>query len=203
MNTSQASKIALVRVEIMGSEYSLELEHDVRRFLGDAGFPVVVTGEHAVAAGCPLDYQLVCYIAESLMPALIYDVFKFVVKKVVEAFRNAGKCDVPGTKARVIAGDCEYVLSANAHAGVDAGNVPYEDLFTKMGEFVSAEADKGFPVKRVEAPCELVEEGGHFTALCQGVGNFYLWKVLYKDGEKWPMAVFDAANGCFVDLARG
>lgn len=203
MSTSQVSKIALLKLDIFGPEYSLEIERDVRQSLGNEGFPVVVTGEHAPAAGPALDYQLACFVRDSIASALIYDLFKFAVGKVAEAFQNAGKSNVLGTRIKVIASDCELVLSANASVGVDAAKVPYEDLITKMSEFVSAEADKGFPVKCVEAPCELFVEGDRVGVRCQGVGDFYLWRVSYKDGEKWPAAILDAANGRFVDLTPG
>ena len=202
MNTSEISKISLMKLDIYGLDYSLEIERDVRDCLSEVGLYVVVTGERSVAAGCPLEYQLMCFIRDSIASALVYDLFEFAVGKVAKAFRNAGKSDVPGTRISMITSGCELVLSVKASAGVDPASVPYEDLITKMREFVTVEAQKGFPVKRVEAPCELIEEDGHFTKLYQGVGNFYLWRVSYKDGERWPVAVFDAANSCFVDLVR-
>ncbi len=203
METRQTSGlVALAHVEITGPEYSLEIENDVRQALGDAGFPVVVTGEHSVAAGSSLSYEVTCFIFSSIASSLIYDVFKFAMKKMAEAFHNAGVGRAPRTKARVVTEDCELVLSANVHAGVDADAIPYDELITKMCAFVSSEADKGNPVKRVEAPCELVAKGDHVTTSCHGVGNIYLWRVTYKDGKKWPVAVFDAVNDCFVDLSE-
>ena len=131
MNKSEVSKISLMKLDIYGSDYSLEIERDVRDCLNEAGLHVVVTGERSIAAGCSLEYQLMCFVRDSIASVSIYDLFEFAVGKVAKAFRNAGKSDVPGTRISMITSGCELVLSVKASAGVDPASVPYEDLITK------------------------------------------------------------------------
>ncbi len=69
-----------------------------------------------------------------------------------------------------------------------------------MESFTKREEKDNRPVAKIEAPCGIrIEEHGWETVCC-GVGNYSLWKVEYKSGDKWPEALFDAANETFIEL---
>lgn len=190
----------LILVDITGSGYSAELEKEVRlALLEEAGVPMRVTGSRSIAAGAEVSYAIDFFIGV-IVSGVTYDLLKCAFSVLARAFKKCGLEDVPRSKVGIITQECEFFISANCNAGFYDDEISYDDLLCAMADFSEREKEAGRPVKRIETPCDYCEHEGRWEVICQGVGNFSLWKVGYKDGPQWPEVLYDAANGCFVDL---
>lgn len=73
----------------------------------------------------------------------------------------------------------------------------YNELINKVDEFVRVENEKSGPVLKIVLPCEIVMQDTQ-RVLLEGRGDPNLWHVWYRKGNRWPSAVYDAVNNCFL-----
>lgn len=192
--------IDLVSVELAGSDFRTEQESALRQKLKSESFAVMVRGQQSIAAGVGLSQSLVVFVSSVIVPGLLYDLFKYVLSRTCKALSETMNYDVPLSRATFKTKDCDYVISSNCNAGVYSESVDYNQLLSQMELFAKREEKDNRPVAKIETPCDLRIEQHGWEAVCCGVGNYSLWKVEYKSGEKWPEALYDAANETFIEL---
>lgn len=192
--------IDLVSIELTGSEFRAEQESALRQKLKTEPFAVMVRGQQSIAAGAGLSQSLVVFVSSVVVPGLLYDLFKYVLSRIFKALSETMSSDVPLSRVTFKTRDCDYIISSNCNAGIHSELVDYNQLLSRMESFTKREEKDNRPVAKIEAPCDIrIEEHG-WEAVCCGVGNYSLWKVEYKSGDKWPEALFDAANETFIEL---
>lgn len=179
--------IGLVSIELTGSEFRTEQESALRQKLKTEPLAVMVRGQQSIAAGAGLSQSLVVFVSNVIVPGLLYDLFKYVLSRTFKALSETMSSDIPLSRVTFKTRDCDYIISSNCNAGVYSELVDYNQLLSRMESFTKREEKDNRPVAKIEAPC------------C-GVGNYSLWKVEYKSGDKWPEALFDAANETFIEL---
>lgn len=196
--------IDLVSIELIGSEFRVEQETSLRQELKNEPFAVMVRGQHSIAAGAGLSHSLVVFASNFasgvIVSGLLYDLFKYVLSRTCEALSEAIDFDVPLNRVTFKTRDCDYIISSNCNAGVYSESIDYNQLLSQMELFAKREERNNRSVAKIEAPCDLRIGQHGWEAICCGVGNYSLWKVEYKSGEKWPKALYDAANGTFIEL---
>lgn len=196
--------IDLVSIELTGSEFRTEQETALRQKLRTESFAVMVRGQHSIAAGTGLSQSLVVFasnfVSDVIVPGLLYDLFKYVLTKSCKALSETMNFDVPINRVTLKTSDCDYVISSNCNAGVYSESIDYNQLLFQMESFTKRKEKDNCPVARIEAPCDLRIGQHGWEVICCGVGNYSLWKVEYKSGEKWPEALYDAANETFIEL---
>ena len=197
--------IDLVSIDLTGSGFRTEQETTLRQKLKTESFAVMVRGQHSIAAGAGLSQSLVVFasnfVSDVIVPGLLYDLFKFILSKTCKALSETVGFDVPINRATLKTRDCDYVISSNCNAGVYSESIDCNQLLSQMESFTKREEKDNRPVAEIEAPCVL-QIGQHgWEIICCGVGNYSLWKVEYKSGEKWPEALYDAVNETFIELA--
>lgn len=192
--------IDLVSIELTGSEFRTEQESALRQKLKTEPFAVMVRGQQSIAAGAGLSQSLVVLVSSVIVPGLLYDLFKYVLSRTFKALSETMSSDVPLSRVTFKTRDCDYIISSNCNAGVYSELIDYNQLLSRMESFTKREEKDNRLVAKIEAPCDIrIEEHGR-EAVCCGVGNYSLWKVEYKSGDKWPEALFDAANETFIEL---
>lgn len=196
--------IDLVSIELTGSEFRTEQETALRQKLKTESFAVMVRGQHSIAAGAGLSQSLVVFasnfVSDVIVPGLLYDLFKCILSKTCKALSETMDFDVPINRVTLKTRDCDYVISSNCNAGVYSESIDYNQLLSQMESFTKREEKDNRPVAKIEAPCDLRIGQHGWEVICCGVGNYSLWKVEYKSGEKWPEALYDAANETFIEL---
>ena len=73
----------------------------------------------------------------------------------------------------------------------------YKEPIIRADEFVNVESEKGNAVLKAVLPREIVMQDNQ-RVLREGFGSSYSCKVLYREGERWPSAVHDAVDNCFL-----
>lgn len=192
--------IDLVSIELAGSEFRTEQESALRQKLKTEPFAVMVRGQQSIAAGAGLSQSLVVFISSVIVPGLLYDLLKYVLSRTFKALSETMSSDVPLSRVTFKTRDCDYIISSNCNAGVYSELVDYNQLLSRMESFTKREENDNRPVAKIEAPCDLQIEQHGWEIVCGGVSNYSLWKVEYKSGDKWPEALFDAANETFIEL---
>ncbi|MFC2339650.1 MAG: hypothetical protein ACFNLW_07175 [Olsenella sp.] len=196
--------IDLVSIELTGSEFRTEQETALRQKLKTEPFAVMVRGQQSIAAGAGLSQSLVVFLSnfasDVIVPDLLYDLFKYVLSRTCKALSETMDFDVPLNGVTFKARDCDYIISSNCNAGVYSESIDCNQLLSQMESFAKREEKNNRPVAKIESPCDLRIGQHRWEAVCCGVGNYSLWKVEYKSGEKWPEALYDAANETFIEL---
>lgn len=194
--------IDLVSIELAGSKFRTEQETALRQKLKTEPFAVVVRRQQSIAAGAGLSQSLVVFVSSVIVPGLPYDLFKYMLSRTFKALSETMSFGVPLNRVTFKTIDCDYIISSNCNADVYSKLVDYNQLLSRMESFTKLLNAKknNRPVAKIEAPCDMRIEQHGWEAVCCGVGNYSLWTVEYKSGEKWPEVLFDAANETFIEL---
>lgn len=164
----------------------------------------MVRGQHSIAAGAGLSQSQVVFasnfVSDVIVPGLLCDLFKCILSKTCKALSETMDFDVPINRVTLKTRDCDYIISSNCNASVYSESIDYNQLLSQMESFTKREEKDNRPVDKIEAPCDLRIGQHGWEVICCGVGNYSLWKVEYKSGEKWPEALCDAANETFIEL---
>ncbi len=191
------SPISMLEVKLVGNAFTTELESRLFDSLRNDCYPVRVNGQFSPACGVDLGYDIVVFVCQSIAGGLIFDLVKNVFSRVERALTKT----VPGSalfRTRIKLPDYELVIAANPNAGTCSEGICLEELISNMTNFAQAESLAGAHVQSIEAPCDLRFSERGLDYSCHGVGNYSLWRVIYKDGPRWPEAVYDAVNESFV-----
>lgn len=191
------SPISMLEVKLVGNAFTTELESRLFDSLRNDCYPVRVNGQFSPACGVDLGYDIVVFVCQSIVGGLIYDLVKNVFVGVARTLTE----NVPGSalfRMRIKLPDYELVIAANPNAGIGGEGICYEELILGMTNLAQAESLAGAHVKCIEAPCDLRFLEHRIDCSCRGVGNYSLWRIEYKDGPKWPEAIYDAVNGAFI-----
>lgn len=195
--------IGLVSIELVDSEFRIEQEAALRKRLEVEPYAVMVRGRHSIAAGVGLSHDLTVFAFDAIASGILYDLFKYALSKVRKAFSDVVGSDVPLNRVTFKTRDCDYVVSSNCNAGVCSESIDYNRLLFQMESFAKNEAESNRSIAKIEAPCDLRIAQHGWEVICCGVGNYSLWKVEYKSGDKWPEVLYDAANKTFVEPIDG
>lgn len=208
-----------VKIDISGSGYSPALEQEIRENLSKY-YEVYARGCKAPAAGPEILVQLTIeglsrigeIVAEELPGVIIGGAAAEVVSRVRSAFiRWRSKSSIENrdssassdfapeylAEVRLILPSYDLVIWSIPDEGTDVDQYDLNELVQRVEEFVRSENEENSLVSRVVLPCEVVAEGNR-KSLVEGHGNPNLWHVFYRDGERWPSAVYDADDRCFL-----
>lgn len=211
-----------LRIELSGSGYSTELEQELRESLGEK-YPVLIRGERTPAAGPELLVAIlveplssaVGVIVEELPGAAVSMALAATIGHVKKAVRHCHEKKVKrgerdgfppppeGYVNKITVAMPTYDLVVRLIPDGDLGVDRYDigGIVDLVDEFVRRENARGPSVLRVSLPCEVSTDGSGSYVL-EGHGNPLLWRVKYRDGDKWPEAVYDAEHGCFLSGVR-
>ena len=204
LQTDDALKVVnYIRVDVVGSEYRFYQEQAIRNELNSCNCSIVVRGERSVACGVGLAFNVVAAVAEDIAAGLISAALKGLVVKIKGAISGEGLQAACFADAVIEVADCDLIIKANCNAGVNSEYVNYDELIRSMLELSKKEKDSGRIIKAIEAPCDIDLTKEVPDVRCCGVGNFSLWRVTYRNGDRWPCWLYDAANDCFLPLAEG
>lgn len=195
-----ADNIKYLRIDFSGSGYTAALDNRVRAAFCEDGIEAVVRGQRTPASGPELWMEIVIAAGSGLMADLLKDAIKYVVSKVrgVVAEKSPYGCCVNSIAVEDF--DCDFVIKANSAAGVVYDNIDFTNLFSEMRGLVDSEKGSGRSVFKVEAPCEADYTQEGFCVRNVGMGNYSLWLLSYREGERYPFQLYDAVNKTFIPL---
>ena len=197
MKTLQkADTIKYLRIDFSGSDYSTALDSRVKEAFLEDNIDAVIRGQHTPAAGPELWMDFII----GVEAGIAVEVIKYVAHKVgsVVAEYLHHDCCVNSTKVEDI--DCDFVIRANSAAGMKYESVDFAKLITEMRQLADSEKASGRPISKIEAPCEIDYAPEGFSVRSVGVGNYSLWLLTYREGERWPNWLYDANNKAFIPL---
>lgn len=190
--------INYLRIDLTGSGYTSTLEAGVKEIFRKDAIEAVVRGQHELAAGPELWMDVVIEIVSSLAVEGI----KYVVQKVRSAISESLSisCCVNSVIVESPDSDCDFVIRSNSAAGMLFEEVDLTSIVSRMRELVESERSSGRYISKVEAPCDLRPTPTGMSIHSNGVGSYSLWLLSYREGERWPHWLYDAANEVFVPL---
>lgn len=203
MQANDVSRILdYIRVDLVGSEYSYYQEQAIRNELNSYDCRTVIRGEHSVACGVGLAFSIAMTIVEGVAVEFISTALKGLAVKIKEAISGEDSQAACFANAVIEVADCDLIIKANCNAGIDSDCVNYDALIRAMLELSKTEKGSGRVVKSIEAPCDIDLAEDIPEVRCCGIGNYSLWRVAYRDGERWPYWLYDAVNDCFSPLGE-
>lgn len=194
------NSIDFVCIELIGSEYRTEMEDEIRDALDTVPYKTIVRGRHSVAAGVGLSHDITIFVAGAIASGLLYDLLKLVLSRILGVFAILGEDDVPLKKVTFKMQECDFIISANCNADTYSELIDYNHLLAQMETFANNELKHNSPVMSIEAPCDLRLTACGWECECYGIGNYSLWRVEYKSGDRWPEAIYDAVNESYIEL---
>jgi len=196
--SSSSEIIRHLRLDFRGYEYNVSLDDKVKRALMSDGFNPVIRGQAAPAAGAGLVVDIAVSVVSGIAADLIIGAIKILIRKIGKAANEAGSSEFSLCRATIETDECDFIITANASAGVSARGVDYNGLISQMMVFRETEAASGNAVYSIEAPCDVSIDRESFTITANGVGSYSLWLVTYRNGDRWPSCIYDAANNAFL-----
>lgn len=193
--------VKYLRLDFHGNDYKDELDEQVRTDFLQSNIDPIVRGQTAPAAGAGLVVDIVISLATGILTECIIGAFKNALR-IIQA--SASKtlstgCELGRTTIEL--DTCDFVITANASAGIYADGIDYDGLVSQMRAFCQQEAVNGLKVIRIEAPCDIYRhDSDRLCVQTNGVGSFSLWRVSYSDGERWPLCLYDAANDTLLPM---
>lgn len=187
-----ASYIGLVDIKCEGCEYTSENEVYLRSIMSDEPFPVYIRGQRGPAAGPDISCDVVIFIAQAIASGLVGQLATSVFLRIRDKLQRGKHRSLSLRKAEIRTNNCSFVVLSSEE--VSYNGIDYEGLLRRMAQFAEAERANGRNVSKIEAPCRLEAYDYGWKIICDGEGNYSLWKVEYTDGKRWPYSIYDAAN---------
>lgn len=211
----------IVRVEISGSGYSPELEKGLQEDLRGA-YSIITRGVRGPAAGPEILVSILvefvtqvgAALAEEIPSVVVAALLTEVIDKVKgslrrrrnESLRNGERgCPPPpeGYLANVTVAMSSYdlviTMIPDGETGVDGYDL--EELTRRVEGFVRSEAVAGRSVLKITLPNE-ASYRKELLHVSEGQGSPLIWRVEYRNGDRWPCATYDAENDCFLPAER-
>lgn len=190
-----------LRLYFHGNDYRDELDEQIRADFLPSGIDPIVRGQAAPAAGAGLVVDIVISLATGILTECIIGAVKKALR-IIQASASktlSAGCELGRTTIEL--GTCDFVITANAGAGIYADGIDYDGLVSQMRAFCQQEAVNGLKVIRIETPCVIYRlDSGRLCVQTNGVGSFSLWRVSYSDRDSWPFCLYDAANNTFLPM---
>lgn len=201
-------RFAYVDVHLAGSGYSWDLNDAVRRSLEEGGVSEYVScrGAGGPAAGPEILANILAVVPRELASATLAWAVEKLLDKICDSIHRRTKAHVAIRSVTIRLGgyDIRLLDSSFLHDEIDGAFVGAEGLtlskglLQSMDELVQRESETQCHISRVTLPCLVADEGGKQRCV-PGIGSEDIWLVDYSEGDKWPHAVYDSANRCFLD----
>lgn len=190
----ELENVSYLRIDLCGSEYRPAQEKVLLKEFGGDDCIVVLRGGHSCAAGAGLAFNVVVAVAAEIISVPIVLLVKNLFKRAKRALAEAGFANAQPLGITVEAPECDICIKTNCNAGTLYENVRFDDLIAQIKAFYQSEKDAGRSICKIETPCDIRCDSGFVRADCCGVGNFSIWRVTYRDSERWPYWIYDAVN---------
>lgn len=197
MKSSNAvEEIKYLRIDFSGSGYTAALDTLVEEGFQEDDVEAVVHGEQAPAAGPELWMSFVIGVGSGLAVEAIQYVTR-KVRNVIATTSTHGCCI---NETIVEDSDCNFVIRANSAAGIMYEDIDLTNLVSKMRELVDSEKTAGRFISKIETPYDFDSMSQGLSVRSVGVGNYSLWLLTYREDERCPYWLYDAANETFTPL---
>lgn len=197
MKSSNAvEEIKYLHINFSGSGYTAALDTLVEEGFREDNVEAIVHGEQAPAAGPELWMDVAIGVGSNFAVEAI----QYVARKVRNAIAMSSTHGCCVTETIVEDSDCDFVIRANSAAGIMYEDIDLTNLVSKMRELVDSEKTAGRFISKIETPCDLNPVSQGLSVRSVGVGNYSLWLLTYREGERCPYWLYDAANKTFTPL---
>lgn len=143
--------------------------------------------------------DIVLNLAGEVVTSLIVELVHFVFERIKEVVASNGENDCSLNGSIITDRDCKYMISATSAAGYDFNDIDFNQLLSDMQDLRETESNEKICVVSFEAPCS-IDLSRDEKIVCDGVGNYSLWKITYSGQSGSLQKLYDAANKCFITL---
>lgn len=187
----------LLRMNLSGCKYSRALERETKAFLENDAI-VITRGSRGPAADPSIFVDMAFTVLAELPQELLITAIVGIAKKAVSFIWN--KITFRPVIGKLTISDDNYDLLISSVESFDFSveEIDISCIYKRVSEFVDRETKAGYPVLSVSLPNESVESEGRIEYV-SGQGSFDLWEVTYRDGDRWFLRHYDAANQAFID----